>query len=125
MIFNFRFNPTRIGTMFVNTVDSSNYRGRIDSYVYETHNVTSTCRGNIVWQTRQQRMKHDLVQKSCHYEDYDSGWRDRKDKAKGYDDRRISTYDGNRCARFDDLRGKLNANTKRRSDINMMCKRSV
>ena len=87
--FQFQIKPTRIETVSVDTMDSSHYR--------DTHNVTSIChRGNIVWQTRQQRlkqnvtstcrrgnivlqtrtqrMKHDMDQK-----------RYRKDKAKDYD----------------------------------------
>jgi len=91
-------------------MSSPPYRGQISSYIFETHNVTSTCKKTLVWQTRQQRTKHDMANKVSHYEDNTGRWeREEERRKKTNDDVRISRYDGNGYSKYNDLREKLDS----------------
>ena len=87
------------------------FRGTIASYIFETHNVTSTCQNNLVWQTKQQRNVHDMAHKVRHYENYNSRrWeREEEIRRKPNDDERFHKYESNRYSRCDDLRKKLDS----------------
>jgi len=107
-------------------MSSLSFRGRIDSHIFETHNVTRPCPNILVWQTRQQRKRHDMAQKVRNYEDYNNRWeREEEIRRKPYDDERISNYEVNRYSRYHDLREKLDSKTrKKRNDDIVMGTRS-
>jgi len=97
------------------------FRGTIASYIFETHNVTSTCQNNLVWQTKQQRNMHDMAQKVRHYEDYNTRRWEREIRRKPYDDdERMSKYEGSRYSRCDDLRKKLDSINRKKRNANIL-----
>jgi len=101
------------------------FRGTIASYIFETHNVTSSCQNSLVWQTKQQRNLHDMAHR--HYEDYNRRrWeREEEIRRKPNDDDRFYKYESNRYSRYDDLRKKLDSiNRKKRNENNLMGIRS-
>jgi len=103
------------------------FRGTIASYIFETHNVTSTCQNNLVWQTKQQRNVHDMAHKVRHYENYNSRrWeREEEIRRKPNDDERFHKYESNRYSRCDDLRKKLDSiNRKKKNENNLTGTRS-